>query len=293
MKKVLITGINGQDGTILARILIKRKFIVYGVTNKKIIKIVKNINLISTYGLNIKKIIEKFNIISPDIIVHFGTTNPSFNYNFGKKEYNSNLKLTKSIIDYVAKKNIKFILPSSSLIFKNSKNKINENSKIESKTYYTKFRIDSSKYLLSVKRKRKINATIAIMFNHDSRYRNKKFLFPRLIKSIKNENYTFLKKIYEENISGDFSHAEDICNAIFLLIKVKDNPDKIILSSGKRTYINDIIDFFMPKFKSRIKKININKKKLSLGNNTKAINLLNWKIKKNSLIAARELFEMK
>ena len=83
------------------------------------------------------------------------------------------------------------------------------------------------------KKKNRIKATIVILFNHDSKFRNERFLFPRLIKSIKYKNYSFLKKIYRENISGDFSHADDICEAIFLLIKSKKNPDKIILSSGK------------------------------------------------------------
>ena len=292
MKKILITGINGQDGTILSNILIKRKFKVYGITKKKITSKAKDIHLINIQRLNFNKIIKKFDEIKPDVIIHFGSSNPSYNQNFGKKEYDYNLNFTKNIIDYISKNKIKFIFPSSSLVFKYSKNKLNENSKIESKTYYSKFRNNASKYLLNIKRKKKVNATIAILFNHDSKYRNKRFLFPRLIKSIKDKKYDFLKKLYRENISGDFSHAEDICAAIFLLIKTKKNPDKIILSSGKRTYINHIIEFFMPKFRSKLKKLNLNKKELIIGNNTKAINLLNWKIKKNSLLAAKELFKM-
>ena len=292
MKKILITGINGQDGTILSNILIKRKFKVYGITKKKITSKAKDIHLINIQRLNFNKIIKKFDEIKPDVIIHFGSSNPSYNQNFGKKEYDYNLNFTKNIIDYISKNKIKFIFPSSSLVFKYSKNKLNENSKIESKTYYSKFRNNASKYLLNIKRKKKVNATIAILFNHDSKYRNIRFLFPRLIKSIKDKKYDFLKKLYRENISGDFSHAEDICAAIFLLIKTKKNPDKIILSSGKRTYINHIIEFFMPKFRSKLKKLNLNKKELIIGNNTKAINLLNWKIKKNSLLAAKELFKM-
>jgi GDP-D-mannose dehydratase len=165
--------------------------------------------------------------------------------------------------------------------------------KVECKNFYSKFRINSSKYLLKIKKNKKINATIVILFNHDSKYRNKKFLFPRLINSIKKKRYLFLKRLYKENISGDFSHAHDICNAIFLLIEKNKNPDKIILSSGKRTYINHIIDFFMPKFKLELKKLNLSKKALIIGNNKKAVNLLNWKIKKNSLLAAKELFRIK
>ena len=292
MKKILITGISGQDGTILSHKLIKKKLKVCGVTNKIGAKKNKRINLINIYGCNLNKIIRKFDEINPDIIVHFGSSNPSFKKNFNKKEYDYNFKFTKKIIDYISVKNIKLILPSSSSIFKYSKKRVNENSKTESKSFYSKFRNDTSKYLLNKKKKNKIKATIVILFNHDSKFRNERFLFPRLIKSIKYKNYNFLKKIYKENISGDFSHADDICEAIFLLIKSKKNPDKIILSSGKRTHINHIIDFFMPNLKYEYNKLKLNKSELIIGNNSKAISLLKWKIKKNSLQAAKELFKI-
>ena len=132
-----------------------------------------------------------------------------------------------------------------------------------------------------------------ILFNHDSIYRNPRFLLPRLIKAIKQKNYNFLKRIYYANISGDFSHAEDICNGIYKLIKKDCNPDKIILSSGKKTYINTIIEYFIPKFKSKIDVEKINFSRSSVGNNLKAIKILNWKIKKSFLDAAKELYKSK
>ena len=57
--------------------------------------------------------------------------------------------------------------------------------------------------------KLKLNASIIILFNHDSKFRNPRFLFPRLINAIKKRNYSFVKKIYLSNISGDFLHASD------------------------------------------------------------------------------------
>ena len=48
---------------------------------------------------------------------------------------------------------------------------------------------------------------MAILFNHDSVYRNKNFI-PRLFK-IKNKDFKKLEEIYNENISGDFSHADE------------------------------------------------------------------------------------
>ena len=130
------------------------------------------------------------------------------------------------------------------------------------------------------------------MFNHDSPQRNKKFLLPRIIKYLKSKNIKELKKIYELNIKGDFSHAEDICQGIILLMKNKINLDKIILSSNKFTNINSIINFLIKKNKLNIKiksKKNATNIKL-LGNNKLAKKILKWKPRKNYLNAALESY---
>ena len=294
MKKILITGAYGQDGVLLSKIFIKNKYKVYGFIKKKIKSKKKNLNYFNIKNRNYSFIKNKLNQIKPDIIIHLGSNNPSFHRSFNKKDYFFNLKFTKKLIDYVTKnKNIKFILPSTSQIFKTFNGKINENSKIKLSNYYTKFRIESSNYLLKMKKKFKINANIIILFNHDSKFRNPRFLLPRLIRAIKKRNYSFIKKIYLYNINGDFSHASDICNGIYLLVKKNKNPDKIIFSSGKRTYVNDIIRYFIPNIKNYIIFNKIGNTKLNIGDNKKAIKMLNWKIKKNFLDAAKELYKSK
>ena len=292
MKKILITGINGQDGTLLSKIFLKKKYKVYGFIIKK--NKLKKVNCFNIKNKNMSYIISKIDDIKPDVIIHLGSNNPSYNKIFNKNHYLSNLKFTKNLIDYVVKnKNIKFILPSSSQIFSKLNRKINENSKTKLSNYYAKFRIKSSNYLLKMKKKFKLNANIIILFNHDSKFRNSRFLLPRLIKAIKKRNYSFIKEIYSNNISGDFSHAFDICNGIYLLINKNKNPDKIILSSGIRTYINDIIEYFIPNIKKSITLNKISSTRLNIGNNKKAIKMLNWKIKNSSLDAAKDIYKLK
>ena len=62
-------------------------------------------------------------------------------------------------------------------------------------------------------------------------------------KSIKSKSFKKVDEIYQENISADFSHAEDICYGLYRLITTKKNPDKLIFSSNTKTYINDLINF--------------------------------------------------
>ena len=145
--------------------------------------------------------------------------------------------------------------------------------------------------MLKQKRKYDLNMVMAILFNHDSIYRNKKFLIPRLMKIIKNRDFNSLQDIYRENISGDFSHADDICNGLFKLINSKKNPDKLIFSSNKQTYINDIIKYVF-KINKIKKSFNIKiKKKMSssIGDNSFTKKILKWKMNKNIFIAVKEL----
>ncbi len=289
MKKIIITGIAGQDGKILSNKIDKKKFKIIGFSNKKIKKI-RDVEIHNIKDKSLKGIQKILFSIKPDIILHLGSTNPSFNKKFKKLDYLDNLNFSKLLIDFSSKTKSRFIFASSSMIYKKTLKKITENSKIKITDFYSKFRIDTSNYLLKHKKREKLNATVLILFNHDSIFRNKRFLLPRLIKSIKNKNFKFIKQIYKNNINGDFSHADDICEAIYLLIKKDINPDKLILSSGKRSYINNTIEYYFPKFKSqKIKTLN---NKSIIGNNSKAKKILKWKLKKTHLDAVKDLFKI-
>ena len=95
----------------------------------------------------------------------------------------------------------------------------------------------------------------------------------------------------KENIHADFSHAEDICKAIIKLISSNKNLDNLILSSNKATSLNKIIYFIINKNKLKIDlKAKRLRKKVLIGNNSKAKNLLKWRPKKDIFIAANEIY---
>ena len=290
MKKVIITGANGHDGVILYKLLIKKRYLVFKFIKKKIKS--NKINYFITANKKFNNIKKEFDKIKPDIIIHLGSDNPSYNKKFLYQDYRKNLFFTKKLIDYVANNNhIKLILISTSQIFKKSNKKVTEESPVYAKDNYSRFRIESAQYLLTKKRKFKLNATVLILFNHDSKYRNPRFLLPRLMKAIKKNNINFLRQIYHQNISGDFSHAEDICNGIYLLLKKEKNPYKLILSSGKRTYINNIIKIFFKKIKYTKLNKNFKKNHNLIGNNQLAKRIIGWKTKKNIIKAANEIYK--
>ncbi len=293
-KNIVITGVSGQDGQILSNILLKKKYNIIGIV-KKIPKVKKSkikfkkINLLNYHELS--KFLDSCKLKS---LIHLGTENP--NYLELKKKvdfYKENLTATKNLIDYFSKRQIdkRLILIGSSQMYGYKKKKVNLNSRFKPINSYAKFRVEAYNYMLKSKKKYKSNMMTAILFNHDSKFRKKKFLIPRLVKIIKKKQVEKLRSIYKENISGDFSHAEDICNGLYKLLFLKSCPDKLIFSSNKRTYINEIIHHLI---KINKLKINLNKDILKntytpIGDNRFTKKILNWKPKKNIFSAAREL----
>ena len=289
-KKIIITGALGQDGKILSKILLKKGYSVFGFINKNFNSRIKKVKYKKINLKNTRNFKKELNIIKPTHVVHFGSSNPS--YESKSNFYKENFKCAKNIIDSIISVNIniKFIFPNSSQIFIKKKI-VTENDKFVISNSYTKFRINIFQYMKSMKGKKKFNFTNLILFNHDSKFRDKRFLLPRIIQGVKGKKINFLTKIFKENLTGDFSHAEDICNAIYLLIKKNTNYDNLILSSKKVTRINNIIMYLLKKHLPGQKiqsKTKINNDYI-IGNNYLAKKELRWKIKKNIFVAIDEM----
>ncbi len=300
MKKVLITGALGQNGKILSSIYLKKKFRVYGFIRRNKKKKIKHVNYILEDLKNKKKIIKYLDKIRPNIVIHLASINKTYSERLKKDKYYNNyyinLKITKNLVDAINEINLKtkFIFAGSSLMLNNiGRNKISEKSSLKSKDFYSKYKIDAYKY---IKKNSKNNffATTVILFNHDSIYRDSNFLIPKLIYAFKKRNAKFIRKIYNLNISGDFSHAEDICKGIYKISVIDKNIEKIILSSGKRFYLNSIIDFLEKKFDLKINKNNLSKDKKNfkaIGSNYLAKKILNYKSKKTPIDVCKEILK--
>ena len=300
MKKVLITGALGQDGKILSKIYLKNNFKVYGlIKNRKKEKIEKVIYIKNNLSSKIKttKIINK---IKPNIILHLAASNNSYssrNKDTYSKIYKGNVLISKNLIDSIicSKIKCKFIFAGSSLMFGINKKNVNERTPFKSNEYYGKYKIEIHKYLEKLSLINKINFTTVILFNHDSYFRNQKFLIPRIIKAFKIKNKKFIENIYSLNISGDFSSAYDICLGIYKLSISKFKIKKIILSSSKRFYLNDFLIFLEKKYKLGFFKARITSKnnKKFLGSNSLARKTINFRTRANYLLFLKTMLKSK
>ncbi len=297
IKNILITGANGQDGKIILQKLYKRKINLI-LIDKRFKKKIRKKN-VKYFEINLKdknKLEKLFKFYKVEVVLNLASNNPNYRQNSYNKHYLENINNSKNLIDNLIKyKNeVRFISCSSSRIFRKKNGLVNENSNISVNDFYSKFRIETNDYLIKTKKRNKnFDFTNVILFNHDSLFRSNRFLLPRVIFALISKNQKFLNQIIKENIVMDYSHAEDICDALIKILFLKKKINNIILSSGKKTYINDIIKYLIKKNKLELKLNynNIKKRYCIIGDNTYAKKTLKWKIKKNIFLAAQEIFK--
>ncbi len=295
--KVLISGIYGQDGIILSKIYKKRKIKVFGFVkqqNRKKNKFLNNYtqkiftNNLSNFFLIKKHLTE----INPDIIIHLAANNVGAKDNKGfNKFYLKNLLCFFYLFfNYLLFfKKTKFLFAGSSMMYGEKNAKISEKTNFNSKSLYGTYKVHSFYIMRVFKKIFNLRASCLILFNHDSIYRNKNFLIPRIISSYLNNKKRDIIGILKSNIYLDISHAEEICEMIYKIsLNNQFNYDKIILSSGKLTSLNKVFFRSMNIKKSDFK--NLKAKKIGLiGDNTILKEKFIFRPKKNIFHAVKEL----
>lgn len=285
---VIITGISGQDGALLAKYLLKKKiFNIYGICKKKSFKslvalnylqITKFINFIFIDLQDHKKIQNLIKKIKPKYFFNFaGVSSASFNSfkNPGKTDYINNTSVIY-ILDAISRYSPKtrFLQAGSSEIFGNFKNfinkKINENTKFNPDSPYAISKLSSYFYTKMYRDKNKIFACNAIFFNHESPFRGNKYVTKKIIKGLINfkkyGQHFYLGNLYSKRDWGD---AEEYVRIAFKIISYH-RADDYVICSGISYSIKDFVNIACKYLRIPIKwkGSGLNEKAVSLKNKT-------------------------
>lgn len=248
MKKVLITGPLGQDGTILTKML-ENDFELYGVCKlltplERLQQHSKshNINLCLSDLTNLDSVNNLIKTVKPDVIVNFaGETDVINPWDSISQTFEQNFTIPSNILTSIVNNNrdIFFFQSSSSLIYgRTSKSIINEDDKPDPMYPYGISKLCAHNLLNEFRKTYNIKGSSGIFFNHESYHRSSKFVSKKLstlISSILNGESKKIK-LYDLNYNRDISHAKDFMMGIKLIIENKINDD-FIFSSGKSTNI--------------------------------------------------------
>ena len=200
-----------------------------------------------------------------DIFLHLAAIVPTeeveSNYKYAKKvNYNGTSNIFNSLIKH-QNNNLKwFFFPSTSHVYKFSKNKITEKFKLKPISKYGKTKLFAENFINKKLKKANFKCCIGRIFSFTDKNQKVPFLIP----SLKNKLSSNKKEIILKNLNHyrDFISILDLCRAIIFLSKKK-YSGIINLASGKKLYL-----------KNAAKKLNQLKKNITFVDNKHLTNLV-------------------
>lgn len=208
MKKAIITGVYGQDGSFLCELLLKKGYQVYGIARKELsgnsIKIKKELqnknmilNIYNTDIYNYSEISKLIAEIQPDEIYHMAAYHVSSdgvgNGNTVREQevYNKNVLATANILEACChlSRHTKVITAGSCLMYDASDTVCQtESTPFASNSLYGMAKI-SENMLVRFYREKGLYACTAILYNHESHRRASQFVTKKIV-----ENMVRIKK---------------------------------------------------------------------------------------------------
>jgi GDPmannose 4,6-dehydratase len=264
MKKkiALITGITGQDGSYLAELLLKKKYIVHGVIRKTssfntsridhlYIDPHNKTNFFLHYGdlTDSNSIYNIINSIKPDEVYNLGAQS-HVGVSFENPEYTAEVSGIGTLrileaIRFLKMKKIKFYQASTSELFGETygKNIFDEKSKFHPKSPYGVAKLYSY-WITSVYRESYgLFASNGILFNHESPRRGETFVTRKITRFLTRKKLGRKEILYLGNINAkrDWGHAKDYVEMQWRLLQQK-KPDDFVVATGEAYSVKQFID---------------------------------------------------
>ena len=259
MKKkiALVTGITGQDGAYLSKLLLNHDYKVYGAYRRSSslnpwrldeLGILDPIDLVPFELLeksNIERIIKK---IKPDEIYNFAAQsyvavsfeNPIYT---AETDAIGTLRILESI--RMINKRIKFYQASSSEMFgKMNETALNEKSKFYPRSPYAASKAFSHYITINYREAYGIFACSGMLFNHESPLRGTEFV-TRKITSTLAEIKAGRKKVLELGnyyAKRDWGYAGDFVEGVWKMMQAK-NPDDYVLATGEQHSVKEFTNY--------------------------------------------------
>ena len=264
MKKALITGITGQDGSYLAELLLDKGYEVHGLIRRNSnFDVIPNIwhirdRIIPHYGdltdgSNLRNIIlkvrphEVYNLAAQSH-VHVSWDVPVFTSETNAVGVLNILEAVRALVEDQRKNNepeTRFYQASTSEMF----GKVQEVPQKETTPFYPRSPYGVAKlygYWITVNYRESygLHASNGILFNHESPRRGETFVTRKITKGIArivNGETKTPVKLGNMDAMRDWGHAQDFVQGMWLMLQ-QDTPDDYVLSTGVQYSVRDFVN---------------------------------------------------
>jgi GDPmannose 4,6-dehydratase len=261
MKKALITGITGQDGSYLAEFLLNRNYQVHGIIRRsssfntqRIDHLYKDPHLPDTRlllhygdltdGMGLREVLTR---VQPDEVYNLGAQS-HVKVSFDQPVYTvqadavGTIRLLEAIRDTGLK--TKFYQASSSEMY----GRVTEIPQKETTPFYPRSPYGCAKVFsfwqtVNYREAYGIFAVNGILFNHESPRRGETFVTRKITRAATRIKEGLQKKLFLGNLDAkrDWGFAGDYVEAMWLMLQ-NSQPDDFIIATGQTHSVRDFLD---------------------------------------------------
>jgi len=257
MKKALIFGISGQDGSYLAKFLIEKGYLVLGTSRNANIKNLQNLQLLGIYGStstislnlnNYDEIIDLLEQYCPDEIYYLaGQSSVSVSFEQPLETIESCTSALINILEAVksSRNHVKLYHASSSECFGELQGRVaTEHTSFEPRSPYAIAKASSHWLIKNYRDAQDLFLCNGILFNHESPLRPANFVTKKIVSAacrIANGSKEKLN-LGRLDISRDWGWAPEYVEAMWRMLQM-DSPDDYIIATGKTHSLKDFVRY--------------------------------------------------
>jgi len=258
--KIIVTGVQGQDGSILVEQLVKLGHDVVGVGRRRLddfsLRDLRLINLEQESGRFIYRICDLreastvhdlIRWAKPDVIYNFAAmSSPAESWDNPVGALGNDTNSVVNILDSIKmhSPNTRLIQACTAAIYHSSVTPINENSPILIANPYAAAKYAAYSICNQYRSRFGIDVSNVIMFNHESIWRPEAFVTRKITKAIARISEGKQSKLSLWTLSPvrDWGWAEEFMSGVIRIGELGE-PNDLILSTGVAASISDFVDF--------------------------------------------------
>jgi len=263
MKKALITGINGQDGSYLAELLLEKGYEVHGTLKRNSVSenqtsrldnVFDKLNLHYADLTDLSSIIRVISEIKPQEVYNLAAQS-HVKISFDQPIYTANVTGLGTLNVLEACKlidtKIKIYQASSSEMFGNTIDDDGfqrETTQLNPVSPYGCAKVFSYNICRNYRNSYGMKIWNGILFNHESPRRGTNFVTNKVVKAAVRIKLGLQDKLYLGNLDAtrDWGHAKDYVEAMWMMLQT-DKPDDYVCSTGISHSVKDLCDYTFSK----------------------------------------------
>lgn len=256
MKKALITGISGQDGSYLAKLLLKKGYEVFGITrvvnpdrstyeNLKWQGIENSVNLIEGSIEDLSTLIRIIDEISPDEVYNLASYS-SVDSSWKQPILTGHVTGLGAVNILEAIRNsqsrIRFYQASSSEMYGIVKQPVQaEGTPFHPRSPYAAAKLYAHSMAINYRESFGMHTCCGILFNHESPLRGIEFVTRKVTNAVARIKLGLESELKLGNIDvrRDWGHAKDYVEAMWLMLQ-QDTPEDFVIATGRSTSVREM-----------------------------------------------------